>query len=205
MAITFAGHREWQSNQWPGYRWFQAGVQGPNVAPNPLIRNVAINVREQPFHPNPSVFPGVPPYFTVPPTAPGQRLFIRQEQPDHPLPQMRAGRYTQVAPNPQIRNWIVLAQEQPFHPFPTTRSGVFPKDVAVTTNAWALITTREQPYHPKLDVRWAKPLSTIEVNNGDKLIMRQEQPWQGLWPPPPVQGGMIGEGESTFGTIIGIG
>ena len=204
-TTTSGGHREYQELANRGYRWFQSGVQGPNVAAVAPIKNYAFNVQEQPGHPLPQLFAGRTPYKVVVPGVSHDYTFNTQEQPFHPSSFTQPGRYTNTAAPPQITDRILLRQEQPDHPRPTVNSGVFPKNVALTTSSWVLITPQWQPYHPKLHVSYWKTIATIEVNNGDKLVLRQEQPYQALWPPPPMMPGWPTEGETAFGYIIGIG
>ena len=204
-TTTSGGHREHQELGSRGYRWFQSGVQGPNVGAVPPIKNSAFNVQEEPGHPLPQLFAGRPPYKVVVPGVSHDYTFNVQEQPFHPGPFLRPGRYTNTAAPPQITDQILLRQEQPFHPSSFFRPGIQGPNVAVRTGAWFLITPQWQPYHPKLHVSYWKTIATIDVNNGDKLVLRQEQPYQALWPPPPISMGHLSEGESSFGYIIGIG
>ena len=110
-----------------GYRFFQAGVQGPNVAPPPLVRSTIIVTQEQPNHPGPKLWPGFQ-LGNVGPWSTGVTyLFGRQEQPWHPRS------YFWVAPPPvpkqlPFEQSLMLRQEQPWHPRPFFNSGTIPFD-----------------------------------------------------------------------------
>ena len=113
-----------------------AGVQGLNVGPP--VRNVALTMQEQPFHPSPSWQPGV----QGPNVGAPVRRFSRlvQEQPDHPEPFALAA--FQVAPPIifPVRPPLLTRQEQPWHPAPSSWAGVAPRRLLPPT---ALLFTAE--------------------------------------------------------------
>jgi hypothetical protein len=67
----------------------RAGVQGPNVAPNPMIRNRVFVTQEWPPHPPSRLLSAPPPVKAQVPFL--RPLFVTQEWPPHPASFMRAG------------------------------------------------------------------------------------------------------------------
>jgi hypothetical protein len=131
-----------------GYRFFQAGVQGPNVAPNPQVRNVFIGRQEQPYHPGPFFQTGVQGPNVAPPPLVRSTIIVTQEQPNHPGPKLWPGfQLGNVGPWSTGVTYLFGRQEQPWHPrsYFWVAPPPVPKQLPFEQS---LMLRQEQPWHP---------------------------------------------------------
>lgn len=207
------------------------GPQGPNVRP-PIADNI-LTKQELPFHPLPFLTstPGVTNPTSRPPVT--DTVLVRQQSPDHPSSTFRSGIQgpnvrvsitdyiikfqeqpfhpvpflTSFPPTPPVisapavTRLIITRQETPGHPLPSLSYFTRQANVGVPVTS-RIVTVQERPYHPGPFLFahvTAKP-----VGQGQGLILtRQEQPFQALWPSPPMGSGTATDQEQAFGYILG--
>jgi hypothetical protein len=130
-----------------GFFFFNAGVQGPNVAAPPQVASILITRQEPPWHPGSSFWAGIQGPNVRPPVS--DTLIIRQQQPWHPSSFLWAGRQQAGNVGPPSTGKIVLVttQQQPWHPssFMLSAPPPVPKQVP---DQQAVIIQQQQPWHP---------------------------------------------------------
>lgn len=131
-------------------------------------------------------------------------IFIRQEAPFHPGSVFRAG---VQGPNVRapISDTLFIRQQQPDHPLPFVRQSRQGPNVRPPISD-GIFLRQQMPDHPLPRV-WRHHPTTASIGIGitSYVITRQEQPFQALWPPPPMRSGIPTASETCFARIIGVG
>lgn len=130
-----------------GYFFFNAGVQGPNVAAAPQVRSSLITVQEPPWHPGSFFLPGRQGPNVRPPTT--DTLITRQQPPWHPGSFFWAGQQQigNVGPPSVGKIFLFTTQQQPWHP-PSFLFSAPPPVPKQLPNQQPSINRQEQPWHP---------------------------------------------------------
>lgn len=105
-------------------------------------------------------------------------IFVRQEQPGHPVSIFQSGPVQAVNVGPPVVSSTIGRQEQPSHPGPAVRPSIQGPDVGLAPRMGWTFGRQEQPAHPGSVLFAGLPPSAapIVLRPGTQIITAQERP-----------------------------